>query len=294
MKKVNYLFAILLIASAPFFTSCGTDEETTPPQILFNAASGYTTGDVTVPANSAIKIGIIANGTSSDLSRFTFTQSGSTTPIVDSAISVKQYIQNFNLITAPVAGSVKLTFKVTQKDGETSELSLTIITSAPVGGPIKNHTAKILGSYDNNTYGSSFGSADGTVYKMADAKTNAAKIDWMYFYGSANQATIASPNDPTAATVFSDATNGLQTWSVRNDTRFQIVTLPTGLTWDAITTDKEIIPLATGASATKVATLSAGKYVSFNTVSGKMGLIRIEAVTGLADGTITYSVKVQQ
>ena len=69
---------------------------------------------------------------------------------------------------------------------------------------------------------------------------------------------------------------------------------PTGVTWESITTDKEIIPLATGASATKVGSLIAGKIVSFYTVTGKMGLIKIDAVTGLADGTITYSVKVQE
>jgi hypothetical protein len=116
----------------------------------------------------------------------------------------------------------------------------------------------------------------------------------MYYYGSAsNLATLVAPVDATASSVFS-GTNGPANWTVRNDTKLGKVTLPTGVTWDNITTDAEIIPLATGLTETKVNMLTVGQIVSFKTVTGKMGLIKIEAISGTTAGSITYSVKVQQ
>jgi hypothetical protein len=191
----------------------------------------------------------------------------------------------------PAAGTERWTFTITDKDGEFSEISFNITTTA--GGPINEYSQKILGSYDNSAYGSSFASADGTVYTLADAKANAAKIDWMYYYGSTAFATLSSPSDASAASVFSTG-NGPANWSVRNDTKLGKVTLPTGLTWASITTDAEIVILASEASDSKVTALTVGQIVAFKTVTGKLGLIKVEAITGTGAGTITYSVKVQK
>ena len=209
----------------------------------------------------------------------------------DSTFSSDTYSIDFNVIAASQTGTVKFTFKITAADGESSEISLSITTTA---GPITSCSQKILGSYDNTTTGSSFASADGTVYSLADAKTNTAKIDWMYYYGSvSNLATLVAPIDATASSVFS-GTNGPANWTVRNNTKLAKVTLPAGVTWDNITTDAEIIPLATGLTETKVNMLTVGQIVSFKTVTGKMGLIKIEAISGTTAGSLTYSVKVQQ
>lgn len=293
MKKLTLVFAILLMAIVPFIISCGTDEDGTPPSLIFNAAPGYTTSDVTVPANTQLKIGVISSSTSAKLTNIKITQTSNAaeTTLHDSTFSSDSYSINFNLKAASQVGTVKLTFKITAADGESAEVSLSITTTA---GAITTYNQKILGSYDNTTTGSSFASADGTVFSLADAKTNAAKVDWMYYYGSSsNLATLVAPIDATASSVFS-GTNGPANWAVRNDTKLGKVTLPTGVTWDNITTDAEIIPLATGLTETKVNLLAVGQVVSFKTATGKMGLIKIEAISGTTAGSITYAVKVQQ
>jgi len=297
MKKLNFLFAILLMASVPFFTSC-TDDETTDkdPTINLQGGSGFTSTDVTLKAGEAMKVGINAfsNSTSkAKLVKFKVVRTYNNVPFtaLDSTLSSTDAF-NITLSTFayPAAGKERFTFTVTDKDGYTAEAAFEVTTTA--GGPIKEFKQKVLGSYDNSSYGSSFASADGTVYTLSQAKANAAKVDWMYYYGATNLATIASPNDATVTSIFSSA-DGPASWSVRNDTKFAKVTLPAGVTWDNITTDAEIVPLATGASATKVTTLSVGQIVSFKTVTGKMGLIKVETITGTGAGTITYSVKVQ-
>jgi len=292
MKKLTFLFAVLLMGTLPFITSCGTDDEGTPPSIMFNAAPGYTTSDVTVPANTELKIGIIAGSTSAKLTNMKISQTvdGTQTTIHDSTFSSDTYNIDFGIKAPSQVLSVKFTFKITAADGESAEISLSVTTTA---GGIKTYNQKILGSYDAAT-GSSFASADGIVYSLTDAKTNSAKIDWMYYYGgAANLATLVAPVDASASTVFSGP-DGPANWTVRNDTKLAKVTLPAGVTWDNITTDAEIIPLATGLTETKVNLLTVGQIVSFKTVTGKMGLIKIEVISGTTAGSITYSVKVQQ
>lgn len=293
MKKLTFFLAVLVMGTLPFITSCGTDDEGTPPSIMFNAAPGYTASDVTVPANTQLKVGIIASSTSAKLTNMKITQTlnGTQTTIHDSTFSSDAYNIDFGINAPSQALSVKFTFKITAADGESAEVSLSITTTA---GEITTYNQKILGSYENTTTGSSFASADGTVFSLADAKTNAAKVDWMYYYGSSsNLATLVAPIDATASSVFS-GTNGPANWTVRNDTKLGKVTLPTGVTWDNITTDAEIIPLATGLTDTKVNLLAVGQIVSFKTAAGKMGLIKVEAISGTTAGSITYAVKVQK
>jgi hypothetical protein len=190
-------------------------------------------------------------------------------------------------------GQEKWYFKVTDKNNQTKEISFTITTEAVTTyGPINEFSMKILGAQDNAT-GSSFASIDGTVYSITDAKANAAKIDWLYFYGATNLATLASPNDADAASVFNNATWGLQTWSVRNNTLFKKVTDP--VDWNGIVNDSLIlINTASGVTNTKSNNLVVNNYLSFITASGKKGMIKVESIDGTQTGTITISVKVQQ
>ena len=293
MKKLNLLFALLLMASLPFFTSCGKDEKAaTPPTIMLNAAPGYTSTDVTVPAGTALKVGVISKSSGAKLTKLSViaTLNGTPSTIYDTTFSTDTYNSTYNFKAASIVGTVKFTFKISAADGESAEASISITTTA---GSIKTYSQKVLGSYDA-TIGSSFASADGVVYSLADAKANAAKIDWMYYYGSSSSATLVAPIDATASTVFGGS-NGPANWSVKNDTKLAKVTLPSGVTWDNISTDAEIIPLAsTGLSETKASTLTVGQIVAFKTITGKMGLIKVEAITGTSAGSITYSVKVQQ
>ena len=299
MKNLSFLFAMLLVASMPFFTSCGPDDGTTDvnPTINFTGGAGFTSSDVTLQAGDPIKVGISAfSNTSSNAKLKTLkvvrTFNNNAFTALDSTLnSTNAFNITLESFAYPAAGVEKWTFTITDKDGAYSEISFNITTTA--GGPINEYSQKILGSYDNSAYGSSFASADGTVYSLADAKANAAKIDWMYYYGSTAFATLSSPNDASASTVFS-GTNGPASWSVRNDTKLGKVTLPTGLTWDAITTDAEIVILASDVSDSKVTALTVGQIVAFKTVTGKLGLIKVEVITGTGAGTITYSVKVQK
>ncbi len=290
MKKNSVLLATVLLAFIAFFSSCKKDS--TPPTINFIVKTGYITGDASVPQSSTISFGVNAkSGGTDNLSHFKITRtvSGVPTVLYETALDSIAYIREFNAQVGSEIGSETWTFTITDKNNLTAEISFVITT---VASPISVYTQVMLGSWANSDYGSSFASADGTVYKLAEAKTNAAKVDWLYYYGTANAATIAAPDDAEAGTVFISATNGLQTWPVLNATRFRTVT--EGATWDNISSAADIAAIAINTSKSSINSIQVGDILAFKTAGNKLGLIKIDAIVPGSAGTITYTVKVQQ
>ncbi len=297
MKKLVYLFAFLMVSGLLFMTSCSDEEEgDLKPTINFKGGAGYVSEDVTLDTEQDFTLGITAASNSSSganlsLLELTRVYNNATWFSWDTAINVSYYSIDITLTSLNVEGTEKISLKITDKDGQTNEIALNITTES-AAGPITAFDQKILGSYQSST-GSSFASVDGTIYSLAEAKANQSKVDWMYFYGASDLATIASPNDSHAALVFNNATNGLQTWTTKNNTLFRKVS--TVIDWNAITDDTIIMSeAATEPDQTRIATLAVGNVLLFKTVTGKYGMIKVNNIAVGADGTIDISVKVQQ
>ena len=303
MKNRIFLFLSILIAGMTFFTSCSESDPVEPqdvkPTINFIGGTGYISANATVPAGSIIKMGVnaFANATSgAKLVKLTITRVFNNFPTIalDSVINVSSYTLSFNTEARSEIGPETWFFKITDKDNQTNEISLTITTEA-TAGPINTFSMKILGA-QNAVTGSSFASIDGSVYTLAEAKANQTHVDLMYYSGDTDFETIAAPDDPHAAEIFTHATNGLQKWDTKNATRFKLIT--EAVDWDAITNDAVIVQQAasgvTESRITKPGGLAAGKYLSFIAASGKKGIIKIDNIVTGKTGEITISVKVQQ
>ncbi len=297
MKKLVYLFAFLMVSCLLFMASCTDDEEgDVKPTINFKGGAGYVSQDVTLDTEENFTIGITAASNSSSganlsLLELTRVYNNTTWFSWDTAINVSYYSIDITMTSLNVEGTEKIYLKVTDKDGQSNEISLNITTES-TAGPITAFDQKILGSYQSTT-GSSFASADGAIYSLAEAKANQSKVDWMYFYGASDLATLAAPDDTHAALVFNNATNGLQTWTTKNATRFRKVS--TVIDWNSITDDTIIMTeAATEPDQTRIATLAKDDVLLFKTVTGKYGMIKVNNIAVGADGTIDISVKVQQ
>ncbi len=297
MKKLIYLFVLLMVSGLFFMTSCTDDEEgDVKPTISFKGGAGYVSQDVTLDTDAEFTIGITAASNSSSgaklsLLELTRVYNNATWFTWDTAIDVSYYSIDITMTTLNTEGTERIAFKITDKDGQTSEISVNITTESSAG-PITSFDQKILGSYQSST-GSSFASADGSIYSLAEAKANQTKVDWMYFYGASDLSTIASPNDSHAALVFNNAANGLQTWTTKNNTLFRKVS--TVIEWNTVTDDTIIMQeAATEPDQTRIATLAVGDVLLFKTVTSKYGLIKVNNIAVGADGTIDISVKVQQ
>jgi|WetSurMetagenome_2_1015567.scaffolds.fasta_scaffold18032_2 hypothetical protein len=297
MKKTSLIAALLLImASVSFFTSCTPEEENLSPSINFVTGSGYLSSDATLKAGEAFTVNLSATANSTSGAKLVNLKvirvlGGNTVTVADETIDLSSFTSEISANAAFISGTEKWTFTVTDANGESAEISLNITTTA--GAAIHTFDQKILGSYYNNTYGSFFGSADGTVYKMVEAYNNQAKVDWCYYYGVADGATLAAPDDPTAMNdIFTNATYGLAQWTTRNATLFNVVT--ESILWDNITDDAQILAYASSTANTSEKQLTVGSVLAFKTAAGKLGLIRVTDIATGSTGSITYNVKVQQ
>lgn len=296
MKKLNLLFTILLVASATFFTSCSKDTTTTPPTIMLNAGPGYTASDVSVPVNTVLKIGVIANSTSGKLTNLKIIQtiSGIDTTLSNSTFAAKDALnEDFTITAAPVAGVVKLTFRITADDGEFAEASLTITTTS---APINTYTAVLMGGQENPNLGSFYSTIDNTVLKLAAARSNSQTVDLVYYYGTNLHASIVAVSDNQLQGVpsFVECAG----WPVQNETKFK---LTSGVDWSTITDESGILANATNLTETHINNLAVGDIISFVTAAtssnpSKNGMYKVMEIngTGGADRSITIEVKIQK
>jgi hypothetical protein len=311
MKKAKlFLLAFVAIFSV-VMTSCNP-EENNPPTISITGIADngtYTLGSVpqlvaVIGANDAelktLAIDVTGSGLLAPvLSNLTTSPASSfeTTPTVspfEFANNIQNVTVNYTMAISQ-AGSFTVRLIATDKNDESVEvtLSFTVTTAA---GQIVSYNDVLLGSHNNATLGSSFASIDGIAYGLADAKANSSKIDFVYFYGATNQATIAAPNEVILDQVFTTA-SAPSTWTVKNATKMKKSSL-TAAQFDAVANDAAIIADATGLTASYVNTLAVGDVITFETAStsanaSKKGMLKITQITGTDAGTIKFSVKVQ-
>ncbi|MDP4282402.1 MAG: hypothetical protein Q8867_09685 [Bacteroidota bacterium] len=299
MKKLSWLLSGMIVAAFMLVTSCSKDDSTDTsdqkPSLTLQVGSSYTSANTTVTVKTPLLIGIRAmsnSSSSSKLSELILTRTfNGTTSTYDTVFSSTTYNVDFTLLANSQVGTENFVFTIKDKAGQTNTLTLVITTTA-IAGNINTYTMKILGA-QNNTTGSSFASSNGTVYVLSDAKANSTLIDWLYYYGASDLATIAAPNDAHAAEIYNSTTSGLQTWTKLNATKFKLIT--DNVDFDAIGDDSVIVSqTASGVTATRVPTLSASKLIAFVTEGGKKGIMKVESIDGTNAGTMTISVKVQE
>jgi hypothetical protein len=296
MKKL-LLISGVVFATSMFFTSCSdTSTVDQPPTIGFVAGSGFISADATVDVNSTFSVKIFAeenvdskeNLKSLKITRVFELNSWDTTFTFNEA----SYSATYNFQAQATAGQESIKFEVTDNAGEKASAQLLITTQELAGGEINTFTMKILGSYQS-AIGSSFASIDGSVYTLAEAKANSAKVDFLYWWGASTSATIGAPDDENASIVFNNPTNGIPTWAVKNSTRFKTTTV-TGSQFDAFTDDSGIVDAAAGADQTRIPSLVAGNVIGFISTGGKHGLLKVVEIVDGAAGQITFDVKVQK
>lgn len=300
MKRLTYLFAILAIASTSFFTSCTKDDTTDQnPTLNLSGGNGYVASDVTLTNGEYFVVGVNAfsNATSnSKLASFkvTRTSNNKTDPAYDTTFSTASYAVDIEFQALTTAGTERWEFTVTDKAGNTATKSFTITTTA-AAGDINTYTAVLMGGQLNPTLGSFYSTATNSVLKWAAANAAPASVDFVYYYGTSNLATISAPADAdvTSVTNFS----GIANWNPRNATKFKKLS---GVTWENINSAATIGAQATALSLTKANSLAIGDLVAFETAAtstnvSKKGVFKVVSLQGTSAGTdrtITIEVKI--
>jgi hypothetical protein len=151
----------------------------------------------------------------------------------------------------------------------------------------------MMGAQSNTTYGSAFSASTGLAYLKNDNFTS-DMIDFIYYYKSTDVTVGAEMMSPKYA-FDNGPVGGTDLYNTLNETMFKSVSLSTN-DFDAIpkTDDSAITAAATGFVDQRVTALAVNSVFAFKTAAGKLGLVKVSALTATTSGTITIVVKVQK
>lgn len=264
---------MLFIATTVFVTSCNKDETTTGPTLNLKGGANYVSADATVQVNDPVLVGVTGSAGDDNLTRFkmTITSNNVPTTVIDTTFNSPSFDWEVELNFEGV-GEGRLSFELWDKGGLKAEKAFTITVEDP-GMEINKYPDVELGSY-NDAVGSFYSSTENIVYtrgQLTTSPSNQAKIDFLFFKGTANANTIASPDDADANTI-----NDLQlvNWTNKNQTRFNTTTI-TAAQFDAIGDTYQFPIFNMSTQTTKVNNLAEGQVVLFKTEAGKLGLIKV-------------------
>lgn len=287
---------MLFASTSLFLSSCTDDSETVPPTITVSpATASVKQGDkasftVTVSSNEdlvdlTVSGGAINPATGSAFVADAAIKSSTATSATFASDKTSVTVKYDFVVDKAIAKDTKITVTFTVKDKKTTNTGTAEITVVAGAAAINSWTATIYGG--NSTAGGSYCvSSDGTVYKEADAKTNSAKVDLVYYY--ATSAGLYAPNDATLTATYT----GWASAATKNATKFGATSI-TVAEFDAATDDAKITTAAASATATKV-DVAVDKVYVFKTADNRLGLIKVKSITGNNSGTIVIEGKVQK
>ncbi len=295
MKKLYVLFGLFALM-AVIFISCQEDD-LEPPTISVSP----TTDDA--GPGEAVSFTVSVSSDQELISvKVTASTAGATGTSADTTFEKGKHTASYSYVYIVPSGlsegsEITLDFLVTDKE-DLTDTATAVITIIRIEGDIVSYTDITLGA-QYASEGSSFATVDGEVYSRTEADAAQAKIDFIYYYGSTNQATLAAPSDESVnGGLGDDGFDWTELWNPQNATKFKSTSLTTA-EFDAITMDGAIVTAATNASESKITKMAADKVYAFITASTsenaeKMGLIKVVSLVDGDNKTISIEVKIQE
>ena len=293
MKKITTLF-IILLASSMMFTGCKKDEASVVlPTISLKAGTGYITANTQAAFGDTLKFGVTAKANGTD-NLVKFTVYVNEQKIKDSTINTQSFTFDFYSLKS-VLDSEVWKFVTTDIAGNVGTSTVTITGNF---GLLDSYTAITLGAQNNTTIESflSYSNNTTTKYFQAAAFADQGNIDMFCFYEATashqNFMTLAAPGSNITG-IFTGAT-APDFYTTKNVTYFVKTTL-TPAQFDAVVNDAVVMNSFDPSNKFKKAkVLTVGDVYAFLLQSGKYGLLKVTAVTGVEDGSLQMDVKIQK
>lgn len=284
MKRTKLFGLMMALVVGMGFTSCSDDEDA----FINITVEGNVPETLTVGESLTINYSVVS---SDRLDIIEYLINNDVVESVEDFTSNTSHTGSFT-ITAEEVGTIYATIRVTDRKGKAEPRDFAI----EVESNIESFTAVLMGNFDDTQLGSFFSTVTGEVYKITPAGENSELIDFVYFYGNTNSATITAPdNDEIIGTGAGQVYGPVANWSTRNATRFN--QLFSGITveeFDAMNNDALIVANTASDVDLKMANfLNKDALVAFITVDGKKGIFKVAELDTEAK-TITIDVKVQK
>jgi len=229
MKKTLVYSLGLLLLSSVVFQSCGPTETAEPVLVVTSFSDGWDAGsqtftgdigdsleiEVSIDAEGIFNTARISHSDGTTLQEDARTEDGQTT-----------YKSTFLYVLKEAEAGQTITLKVEAIDDEPRTVTETVtIITAEKKTPVTKYTAKLLYSPLENLESKTFFSTDdGATYSRNDVEKTAdpvsPKIDFGYYYGNSDMASIASP------AAYPTAIYDLSSWGTKNDTKMKLTEMP--------------------------------------------------------------------
>ncbi|MBI1306192.1 MAG: hypothetical protein GC181_06215 [Bacteroidetes bacterium] len=305
MKNLKISLIVALVIGATLtFNACNPDDGTdvsANPKLNFLAGTGYTSTNTTIAAGSSFKVGLSASHTKKIETlkiRVSYSGGSKVVPdnctICDTTINKESFTLDFTNTVENSIGTETWYFTVTDKDGASTESSLTFTrTAAPKAVRASQIT---LGNQNSTQLGSSFNMQAFAAMLLKDAKLASDSIDLCYVKDDIGGAVLCAPSSTVAATYLkgTSGTNAVSTWSTRNATKIRKTTITKTEFDDIVKTNsaKLLAEVSSTAATTDNVTVSVNDVYYVGPVSGaKYCLIRINSID--VDNTMTIEMLVE-
>ena len=289
------LFPVLILIILAIY-SCKKDKTDYPaPTIEFITENGFVFNDTVLNLSETYKIGIKASNPNVNLTNFIIKiESDKIETFLDSSMNTASLHFERTLVKG-INDSEKLIFIIRDKDGKSAQISLNIRKdSSSTFGNVNYFPSIDLGA-QNNSMGSFYSLTEDSVYSLNSAFANQDKIDLCYYYDliDTDENTIASPGANINTSVYTGA-NGLSNWTTRRTTRFKTASISANDFLNANNDSLLIIAYGQSDGTRKAINLKPGDIFSFKNNDGKVGLFKVNSVSGTDAGNVNISIKVQE
>lgn len=303
MKNVKLLLGLIAIVSLGMFMGCeDTAEGDLSPDISLKAGADYYVSGTTVAPGSLIKFGVTVtanaeSGKKIQNVRVTRTFNNSPTVVVDTSLNEDTFVQDWILTARNEAGEENIKIEAFDKDNESAEISFNIVTDAGLTKSLISHDIT-LGA-QNSATGSFCASFEGEVYTITELKdgNEYANVDIVYYYGATNKSALFSPKSIADNSITWSGSVPTENWGTPNETLFNKVSAADYN--DATYTSVETLGMSgdlhiANGGRSPVDGLKSGDAYAFKTADGKYGVLSVTSVSGENDGTISFTVKIQE
>ncbi len=309
MRKIKFLLFSVLLAGAAF-TSCSPEELIDVPEIdkpvvtVFKVLDGQNVAITSINNTNAgeempviVRFDMGAQKNRLEKIKITTTIGTQSFVVLDSALNTgifnrgdKMFERKYNIAVGQTIS--KMTFEAIDSKGLVGSTTVTITPKGSVS-PNVNRTVLLAGQVNKiANYGGFYSVSLAKDYKLKDAVTNAPYIDFMYYFGETDKATLAPISDSRLLEV-GKVNEYIPEFVQRNATQFAPAAQSN---WDA-NSGKGLLP-TTGFIAVGQKNLAKGNVLAFKTQLGLNGLILVNEILGSkidgSDRAIAITVKVIQ
>ncbi len=296
MKNLmNKILTMTAIASMVFLFSCGDEDTETPAPSLPTIAVSTTvngtaaTSPLTVyPGDSVgFSVAITAAGGFNTYRVYSSVDGGTATQLADNTRTKLEVAVGTSTVSdaastiveaSAVGSTITFEFEVVDDADQTATTSIEMKVESPEA---RLYTGtKLLAPAGDGTNKNFFSVATGTLYSKSEvnATTEAISpmIDFGYYYGTSDFASIASPAG-FETTVFSSQVSG---WGTKNATILKTTAL-TAAQFTEMSTFADVEAAVDGGTLDTngiISGLSVGQVLAFETVDGVKGLIHVAAI----------------